>query len=445
MLRAARPAGREAEPLSREAIQAVSPTVLPATVRRQVFLLLGILVVLVAVGSPSGGMFGIAIPLLLKNKLHLNPADQSNFLALAAIPLYLSPVFGFVRDLWNPFGMRDRGFILLFGSLTVALYIIFAFVPITWATLLTSVLLLRMSFRLVGSAESGLLSTLGQQHTMSGQMSALWNIVVYVIGAAISLLGGKVTDLLEAEGIDRAFHILFLVGAAVVSGIVLYGWVRPGVVFDNVSAERRGPVHPIDDLRRLAKHWPVYPALLIWLLWNFAPGTETALLNYLQTTFHATDTQYGEWNAIFAASFIPTTIAFGFLCTTVPLRKLLVWGTVIGVTQMIPLLFISSMNAALIAAVPMGLTGGVATAAYMALVIRSCPPGLQGTVLMMAAALTFAIVRLGDMLGTRLYDGFGGFQTCVIAITAVYALILPVLLLVPRKLISTADGEVNAR
>jgi hypothetical protein len=65
MLRAARPAGREAEPLSREAIQAVSPTVLPATVRRQVFLLLGILVVLVAVGSPSGGMFGIAIPLLL--------------------------------------------------------------------------------------------------------------------------------------------------------------------------------------------------------------------------------------------------------------------------------------------------------------------------------------------------------------------------------------------
>jgi hypothetical protein len=49
------------------------------------------------------------------------------------------------------------------------------------------------------------------------------------------------------------------------------------------------------------------------------------------------------------------------------------------------------------------------------------------------------------MLGTRLYDGFGGFQTCVIAITVVYALILPALLLVPRKLISTADGEVNVR
>ena len=42
---------------------------------------------------------------------------------------------------------------------------------------------------------------------------------------------------------------------------------------------------------------------------------------------------------------------------------------------------------------------------------------------------------------TCLYDNFGGFQTCVIAITVVYALILPTLLLVPPKLIATADGE----
>ncbi len=425
------------------AIRAVPPTVLPPTVRRQIFLFLGLLVVLMAVGSPAGGMFGIALSLLIKNKLQLSPTEQSDFLALAAIPLYLSPVFGFIRDIWNPFGMRDRGFILLFGGLTVALYILLATVPITWATLLSAVLLLRISFRLVSSAEAGLLSTLGQQHTMSGQMSTLWNAVVSTIGAASFVVGGKLTDLLEAEGTDRAFHILFLVGAIVVAGVVVYAWVRPAVVFDNVRAERRGRVHPIDDLKRLARHWPVYPALLIWLLWSFAPGTETPLLNYLQRTFHATDTQYGEWSAIFAASFIPTTIAFGMLCTTVPLRRLLVWGTVIGIPQMVPLLFIPSVNAALIAAVPMGLTGGVATAAYMSLIMRSCPPGLQGTVLMLSAALAVVVVRLGDMLGTRLYDNFGGFQACVIAITIAYALILPTLLLVPRGLIATADGEID--
>jgi hypothetical protein len=439
----ARPASQETPPPSIDAIQAAPPTALPATVRRQIFLFLGILVLLVTIGSPAGGMFVIALALLLKNKLHLSPTDQSDFLALAAIPLYLSPFFGFVRDLWSPFGMRDRGFILLFGSLTLALYLVLAFVPITWATLLGAVLLLRISFRLVSSAEAGLLATLGQQHTMSGQMSTTWNVVLSMVAAGSYLLAGTLADLLEAEGADRAFHFLFLVGALVVAGVVLFAWFRPGVIFDNVRTECGGRVHPIADLGRLARHAPIYPALLIWLLWGFAPGTETPLLNYLQRTFHATDTEYGEWNAIFAASFIPTTVAFGMLSTRVSLSRLLAWGTLVGIPQMLPLLFIPSVKAALIAAVPMGLMGGIATSAYTALIIRSCPSGLQGTVLMLSAALAIIVARLGDMLGTRLYDNFGGFQTCVIAITIVYAMILPILPLIPRGLVSTADGEIG--
>jgi len=41
------------------------------------------------------------------------------------------------------------------------------------------------------------------------------------------------------------------------------------------------------------------------------------------------------------------------------------------------------------------------------------------------------VTRIGDLLGTHLYDAFGGFSVCVVAITLVYALILPTLLLVP--------------
>lgn len=418
-------------------------TSLPARTRRRLFWSLSILVMLVALGSPSGGLFETALSLLLKNKLHLTASEASNFRALVAIPVYLSALFGFVRDLWNPFGMRDRGFIMLFGALTVLLYVALVFVPVSYATLLGAILLLRIAFRLVSSAENGLLSTLGQQHMMSGQISALWNVVLSLIGVASLLLGGKVSDFLEAEQGDRAFHILFLICAAIVTGVVIYGWWRPSVVFDNIRAERTDDSQPIEDVRRLANHWPVYPALLVWLLWNFAPGTDTPLLYHLQRTYHATDTDWGAWNAIFAASFIPTFVAFGYLCTRVSLSKLLVWGTVIGVPQMIPLLFISSVTGALIAAVPMGLMGGAATAAYTALLIRSCPPGLQGTVMMMSGAVSVISTRLGDILGTRLYDYYGGFQTCVLAITIVYALILPTLLLVPRGLVASADGELD--
>ena len=42
----------------------------------------------------------------------------------------------YIRDVWNPFGMRDRGFMLLFGVITATLYVLFAFASITYATLL---------------------------------------------------------------------------------------------------------------------------------------------------------------------------------------------------------------------------------------------------------------------------------------------------------------------
>jgi hypothetical protein len=51
------------------------------------------------------------------------------------------------------------------------------------------------------------------------------------------------------------------------------------------------------------------------------------------------------------------------------------------------------------------------------------------------------VSRFGDVLGTFLYQEYGGFTVCVVAITVVYALILPTLLLVPKDLIVTADGQ----
>ena len=85
--------------------------------------------------------------------------------------------------------------------------------------------------------------------------------------------------------------------------------------------------------------------------------------------------------------------------------------------------------------------GGAATATYLDLMIRSCPRGLQGTMLMTSAGLYAIVTGLDNLLGTNLYDHFGGFTVCVIAITVVYALILRVLLLVPKRLIETADGQ----
>jgi hypothetical protein len=414
---------------------------LPASQRLGIFFYLGILIVLLAFGGPSGGLIDIPISFLLKNRLHLTAHEVANFRLLAAIPLYMSFVFGFIRDMWNPLGMKDRGFMLLFGGISALLYVCFAFTPLTYLTLLAAVVLLTVSFLFVASAQNGLTSTIGQQHAMTGQVSAAWNIFLSVPTVAALLIGGTLSGMLEEQHPDQAVRILFLVGAAIMASVALYALWRPAEVFDNVHVENGANARPWQNLARLVRHWPIYPAMLIWVLWNFAPGSTTPLQYHLQNTLQATDAQWGQWNAIFAASFIPTYIMYGLLCRRFPLKSLLLWGTVLAVPQMVPLLFINTMTQALIAAAPIGLMGGLATGAYLDLIIRSCPAGLQGTTLMLSSSLYFVVVRFGDVLGTNLYDRYGGFTVCVVAITIVYALILPALLLVPKHLTTTADGQ----
>jgi Na+/melibiose symporter-like transporter len=428
-------------PAATAAAVPIAPAGLSPSMRRSIFFYLGILIVLLAFGAPSGGLFDIPISFFLKNRLHLQAHEVANFRLVAAIPLYLSFVFGFVRDMWNPLGMKDRGFMLLFGGISAFLYGFSAFTPITYLTLLVAVVLLTTSFLFVSSAQNGLTSTIGQQHAMTGQISAVWNTFASIPIVGALLMGGMLSGMLEDRNADEAVRILFLVGASIMAIVALFGLWRPKEVFDNVHVEDVTAGQPIKDLKRLFAHWRIYPALLIWLLWNFAPGSATPLQYHLQNTLHASDAQWGQWNAIFAASFVPTFIVYGFLCRKFPLKTLLVWGTIVAVPQMVPLLFIHSVTGALIAAVPIGLMGGVATGAYMDLIIRSCPPGLQGTTLMMSSSLYFAVSRFGDVLGTNLYDHYGGFAVCVVAITIVYALILPTLLLVPKNLIATADGQ----
>jgi MFS family permease len=417
-----------------------SATSLPAAVRRRIFLYLGGLIVLLSFNNPIGGLMDVPISFFLKNRLHLSAPEVAIFRLVSGIPLYLSFLFGLVRDTWHPFGMRDRGLMAVFSILGAIVFVIYAFLPVTYGTLLAVVLLTTTASLFVASAQNGMTSALGQQHAMSGQVSAVWNIFASLPGIAALLVGGSLSEYLEGWPFESAAWILYLAGAALTASVALYCVMRPAAVFDNLHETRSLGLRPIADLRRLAAHPPVYPALAIWLLWNFAPGSTTPLQYYLQNTLYAGDAQWGVWNAIFAASFIPTFLIFAVLCQKFPLRTLLFWGTIVAIPQFVPLLFVHSAQGALIAAAPIGLMGGVATAAYLDLIIRACPPGLEGTTLMMSGGLYFVSSRFGDVLGTHLYERYGSFTICVVMITAVYALILPVLRLIPPELVASSDA-----
>ena len=414
---------------------------LASSTRLRILAYLGVLIVLLGFGAPNGGLIDVPISFFLKNRLHLPAHEVALFRLLAATPLYLAFAFGFARDTFNPLGMGDRGFFVLFGGATAAIYAGFAFAPIAYPWLLAAVLLSTCAYLFAWSAQNGLASAIGQQHVMSGRISAAWNVFQSLPILTAFLLGGALSQMLEGVNAERAARTLFLVGAAVMAALAVFGLWRPVSVYDNVHRARAASASRLADIRRLARHWPIYPALTVWLLWCFAPGASTPLQFFLQNTLGANDAQWGDWNAVFVASFIPTFMLFGWLCRRYALRGILLWSTLVAVPQMVPLAFIHTVIGSYGAAMFMGLTGGVCSAAFLDLVIRSSPPGLQGTVMMLYWALYYIAQRFGDVLGSALYDHYRNFNACVIAITVVYALILPVLLLVPRRLTSTTDGE----
>ncbi|KFX26985.1 MFS transporter [Ralstonia solanacearum] len=407
--------------------------------RDQTLLYFGWLTLFIYLATPAGYLLDIQTSYLLKNQLHATATQISIFRLVTGIPVYIAFAFGLARDHWNPLGLRDRGFFLIFAPATAVALIWMAFSGFSYLGLLIGMMLAMLSSRFVAAAYQGLIALVGQEKLMSGRLGALWNVVSSIPVVAGAFASGYISDHLAPQG---AF---FLVAAVTVLIAVLGLW-KPISVFGHLyeKPQARGADFA-GNVRRLVKHRAVYPAVLICFLWNFAPGSATPLQFYLTNTLHASDSVYSYYNGIFAAAFIPTFLLYGFLCKTVSLNKLLWWGTLVAVPQMIPLAFIHSANLALVLAAPIGLMGGVATAAYFDLAMRSCPPGLQGTLMMLVDGVLALSARAGDLLGSWIYNSSPthGFTYCVIATTVVYALILLLIPMAPKALIATRDGEPN--
>ena len=393
---------------------------------------------LVNVVNP-GFLLDIPTSYMLKNILHASASRISLFRLLTGIPFYLGFAFGMVRDLWNPIGLRDRGYFRIFVPLMICVLAWMALSRTSYLGLLIGMLLTTAAFSFIFAAFQGLTALIGQEALMTGRLSALNNIFLFLPVGAAYFASGFMSERLSPRQI-------FLMVLALTTTLIMFGFWKPRSVFSHAydNPHAKG-TNFLGDVRRLLKHRAIYPVVLINLLWNFSPGSFTPMQFYLTNQLHAPDAIYADFLGLYNLVFLPPTLLYGFLCTKFPPRKLLLWSVIIGVPQFIPMALIHTGQQALVAAVLIGLMGGLANAACIDIAMRACPPGLQGTLMMMIAA-TFALsMRGGDVLGSWIY-GLSpkyGFQYCVIAITVTYALILPVIPFIPKQLTATADGEPN--
>ena len=191
----------------------VAPTILPASERFRILVYFGGLTAFLALADPAGGLLDIPLSFYLKNRLGLTAKQVAVFQAIVGLPLVVAFLFGFARDRWNLFGRRDRGLMLVFGAIAAALYLGFAFAPMSYNVLLLAMFLITACTLFMDAAESGLASVVGQQHAMPGQLSATWSAFSAVPAVGALLLGGYFSDWLEHQDSTLAARALFLVGA----------------------------------------------------------------------------------------------------------------------------------------------------------------------------------------------------------------------------------------
>lgn len=410
-----------------------------ASVVSRVYLYFGALTLLVHLGA-GGPLLGICMSFMLKDELHAAASQVAVFGFLISLPVYHSFIFGVARDLWSPFGMRDRGYLLLFAPVVSVIFVVLAFSPPSFPSLFVGMFLAMIAFRFIFAAFTGLMALVGQERFMSGRLAALLLVVGSIPGIAGAIASGWFVEHVSPRD-------TFLVLAAMVLGIALVSVWKPSAVFENTYDTRLARSEPFGaSVKRLLGHKAIYPAVLITFLFQFMPGVGTPLLYYLTDKLHARPAMYGYYHAIFAASLIPVFLFYGWLCRRIPVGKLLWWGTLVTIPQMIPLAFIHSGKEAMVMAVPIGLMGGIAGAAYTDLTMRSCPSGLHGTLMMLVGGVYALSTEGGNLLGTAIYSlsPKHGFLYDVIVAVLVYGTILPVLKTIPADIINTSDGERTA-
>jgi MFS family permease len=404
------------------------------TMQFEVLSYFAILNIAIGLGSPLG-IASIPLTYFLKDSLHLSPVRLAVFLAIASIPVCAGFAFGFIRDRWRSARWGDRQYLFACAAVATAGYLWLASSPIDYYKLLSLVVIIVTVYVMIFASAQALMTGVAQAHGMTGRLSVAFSFGFFTPAVISALAGGWLVAHASVRG-------TFLIAGGVTIVIAMQAFWRLEAADEFETSSALGPREKgFAAVRRLFGHRPLWPAAAIYFLWNFSPGWGTPMFYHLTEHVRISSELFGTFTALQSLFFLPTTLLYGYLCVRAPLSRLLWWGTIVAILQG-PIMFLAlGPTSTIVVAILYGLFGGFATAAYIDLIMRSCPKGLEGTAMMVANTSAFAIAgNAGNLLGSWIYSS-GGFASAVIITTLATALIVPVLRSVPPALTATHDGE----
>lgn len=383
----------------------------------------------------------VHIPLqnLLKNVLHTDRSANAAFFFWIGLPWYIKPLLGILSDSVPIFGSRRKSYILIGALAATAAWFSLLAGTHSYGELLVICMLANLATVVTSTALGGYMVEAARATSGAGRLTSLRNFAMQLSYLLAGPAGGFLGTL--------ALGWTALACGATAFLIVPFAWwlIRES----HYQPAPAGSLHDMArSLRVMVRAHTVWGAAAVAALFYVAPGLSTALFYLQQNTLHLDTRDQGHLAFLSAAGGMLAAPLYAFFAARrFPLRTLLRIGLLCNAVAFLGYLFYDSYAHAQTIETLYGFGSALGEIAVMHLAVRATPAGSEALGFAILMAVRNFFMWGSDWLGSAMIESFHmHFNTLVYINSGMILLVVPLLLVLPKVLVSDRDnGDVKAQ
>lgn len=377
------------------------------------------------------GLARLAQTYLLKDELHLGPAELSALTGLFSVPWTIKPLYGFLSDGVPLFGYRRRSYLILAGLIGCLSYSLVgnnflgllegdAVIPATVGALIISSGCIAFSDVVADGIVVEKTRDSKDPKVAGGLQSLCWGSAA--IGGLLSAyFSGSLLEMMKPQAIFGITAILPFAVAAI-AFLIEEEPIEKGQGALVVTEDNENPIQSqIDALWSAIKQPSIYKPALFMFLWQSTPTSDGAFFFFMTDELGFGPEFLGRVRLVTAAAGLFGVWVYNQYLKTVPIKDILFWSSIISTPLgLSTLLLITHANrelgipdAAFVFGddVALSVLGQIAFMPILVLAARLCPPGVEAVLFATLMSINNGAGTLGTEIGALLTKVLGVTET----------------------------------
>jgi folate/biopterin transporter len=399
------------------------------------------------------GLARLAQTFLLKDELHLGPAELSALTGLFALPWTIKPVYGFLSDGLPLFGFRRRSYLILCGIVGACSYSLVGnnffgllegtqdmLIPSTIAALIVSSACIAFCDVVADGIVVQKTRDSGDPKIAGGLQSLCWGSAA--IGGLLSAyFSGSLLEVMKPQDVFQITAVLPLVVASIAFLIDEKPLKSPSEEEEQAVSLTTGIQSQIESLWEAIRQPSIYKPALFIFLWQSTPTSDGAFLFFMTDELGFGPEFLGRVGLLSAVASLFGVWLYNTYLKTKPIKDILFWSSIISTPLgLSSLLLITHANRSL--GIPDGafvfgddvalsILGEIAFLPTLVLAARLCPPGVEAVLFATLMSINNGASTLGTEIGALLTKQLGvtatnfdnlGLLTVICSLSSLYPL-----------------------